>query len=75
MGHVNINNITAKANKISSFLKRNLKRNQEKKCLAYKSMVQSNLEYCSSSWSPHTKKTLDKMYREELHGMLPKQIP
>jgi len=54
---LNINNITAKANKISRFLKRNLKIKQEEtKCLAYKSMVRSNLEYYSSICSPHTKK-------------------
>jgi hypothetical protein len=52
-----INNITSKANKILGFLKRNLKINQEEtKSLAYKSMVRSNLEYCSSVWSPHTQK-------------------
>ena len=47
-----INNITAKANKILSFLHRNLQIKQEEtKSLAYKSMVRSNLEYCSSIWA------------------------
>ena len=51
-----INNITAKANKILGFLKRNLQiRQEDTKSLAYKSMVRSNLEYCSTVWSPHTK--------------------
>ena len=52
-----INNITSKANKILGFLRRNLQvQLEETKSLAYKSMVRSNLEYCSSVWSPHTKK-------------------
>ena len=55
--------ITAKANKILGFLKRNLQIRQENtKSLAYKSVVRSNLEYCSTVWSPHTKKKLkDKL--------------
>ena len=57
-----INNITAKANKILGFLKRNLQiRQEDTKSLAYKSMVRSNLEYCSTIWSPHTKKLKDKL--------------
>jgi hypothetical protein len=53
-----IKNITAKANKILSFWRRNLQIKQEEtKSLAYKSMVRSNLEYCSSIWAPHTKQT------------------
>ena len=57
-----INNITTKANKILGFLKRNLQIKQEEtKALAYKSMVRSNLEYCSTIWSPHTKKLKDKV--------------
>jgi hypothetical protein len=50
-----INNITAKANEILSFLRKNLQIKQEDtKSLTYKSMVKSNLEYCSSIWAPHT---------------------
>ena len=53
-----MNNITAITNKILSFLRRNLQIIQEEtKSLAYKSMVRSNLEYCSSIWAPHTKQT------------------
>ena len=60
--HTCINNITAKANKILGFLKRNLQiRQEDTKSLAYKSMVRSNLEYCSTVWSPHTKKLKDKL--------------
>ena len=52
-----INNITSKANKIIGFLRRNIQiQNTETKTLAYKSMVRSNLEYCTSVWSPHTEK-------------------
>ena len=57
-----INNITAKVNKILSFLRRNLQIKQEEtKSLAYKSMVRSNLKYCSSIWAPHTKQHIDKI--------------
>ncbi|KAK3085493.1 hypothetical protein FSP39_004174 [Pinctada imbricata] len=57
-----INNISSKANKILGFLKRNLKIKQEHtKSLAYKSLVRSNLEYCSSVWSPHTKTNIKRL--------------
>ena len=57
-----INNITAKANKILSVLRRNFQIKQEEtKSLAYKSMVRSNLEYCSSICAPHTKQHIDKI--------------
>ena len=56
-----INNITSKANKIIGFLRRNLPiQNTETKTLAYKSMVRSNLEYCTSVWSPYTEKLKTK---------------
>jgi hypothetical protein len=59
-----INKITAKANKILSFLRRNLQIKQEEtKSIAYKSMVRSNLVYCSSIWVPHTKQHIDKIER------------
>ena len=57
-----INNITTKANKILGFLKRNLQiKNEDTKSQAYKSLVRSNLEYCSTVWSPHTQKHKDKL--------------
>jgi hypothetical protein len=57
-----INNITAKANKIIGFLRRNLPiQKTESKTLVYKSMVRSNLEYCTSVWSPHTEKLKSKL--------------
>lgn len=44
-----INNISSKTNKILGFLKRNLKMKREHtKGLAYKLLVQSDIEYCSS---------------------------
>ena len=61
-----INNITTKANKILGFLRRNLQIKQEEtKSLAYKSMVRSNLEYCSTIWAPHTKKLKDKVEKTQ----------
>ena len=57
-----IHNITAKANKILGFLRRNLQiKNEDTKSLAYKSMVRSNLEYCASVWSPQTEKLKGKI--------------
>jgi hypothetical protein len=57
-----IDNITSKANKIIGFLRRNLPiQNTETETLAYKSMVRSNLEYCTSVWSPHTEKLKSKL--------------
>ena len=51
-----------KANKILGFLKRNLQVKQEDtKSLAYKALVRSNLEYCSTIWSPHTQKLKHKL--------------
>jgi hypothetical protein len=64
-----INNITAKANKILSFLRRNLPIKQEEtKSMAYKFMVRSNLEYCSSIWASHTKQHIN-VYKEEQPDM------
>jgi hypothetical protein len=55
--NAHINNITSKAQKLLGFLRRSLQINNEHtKSMAYKSLVRSNLEYCSTIWSPHTKK-------------------
>jgi hypothetical protein len=52
------------ANKLLGFLRRNLKvRNETTKENAYKAIVRSNLEYCSTVWSPHTKKNKDELER------------
>ena len=57
-----IGNITSKANKLLGFLRRNLKiRNESTKENAYKAIVRSNLEYCSTVWAPHTKKNKDEI--------------
>ena len=54
--NAHINNITSKAQKLLGFLRRNLQiKNEHTKSMAYKSLVKSNLEYCSTIWSPHTK--------------------
>ena len=51
-----INNVSSKAQKLFGFLRRNLQiKSEQTKTTAYKSLVRSNLEYCSTSWSPHTK--------------------
>jgi len=55
--NAHINNITSKAQKLLRFLRRNLQiKNEHTKSMAYKSLVRSNLEYCSTIWSPHTNK-------------------
>ena len=44
------------------FLRRNLRSySEETKANAYFSMVRSNLEYCSSVWSPHRKEKIWKL--------------
>ena len=54
--NAHINNITSKAQKLLGFLRRNLQiKNEHTKSMAYKSLVKSNLECCSTIWSPHTK--------------------
>ena len=60
--NTHIGNITSKANKLLGFLRRNLKiRNESTKENAYKAIVRSNLEYCSTVWAPHTKKNKDEI--------------
>jgi hypothetical protein len=47
--NAHINNITSKAQKLLGFLRRNLQiKNEHIKDMAYKSLVKSNLEYCST---------------------------
>ena len=66
----NINNITTKANKIVGFLGRNLQIKQKTKSFAYKSMIRSNYEYCSTIWAPHTKKLKDEVENTQQRAAL-----
>ena len=63
--NAHINNITSKAQKLLGFFRRNLQINNEHtKSMAYKSLVRSNLEYCSTIWSPHSKNKTEKQNRK-----------
>ena len=59
-----IDRITKKSNSMLGFLRRNVRScSEETKANAYFSMtmVRSNLEYCSSVWSPHHKDQIHKI--------------
>ena len=57
-----IDRITKKANSMLGFLRRNLRScSEDTKAQAYFNMVRSNLEYCSSVWSPHHKDQKQKL--------------
>jgi len=59
-----IQNITTKASRTLSFLKRNLKlRNQHIKETAYFSLVRPQLEYASIVWSPWQRRDVEKLER------------
>ena len=50
-----IDRTAKKANSMLGFLRRNLCiNNSDTKTAAYKTLVQPNLEYCASVWSPYT---------------------
>ena len=54
--------ITKRADKVCSFLDRNLKKcSAETKYMAYRSLVRPLLEYSSPVWDPHTKAETDKI--------------
>ena len=55
--NTHIGNITSKANKLLGSLRRNESTNEN----AYKAIVRSSLEYCSTVWAPHTKKNKDEI--------------
>ena len=57
-----IDRITKKSNSMLGFLRPNLRScSEETKANAYFSMVRSNLEYCSSVWSPRRKDQIHKI--------------
>ncbi len=57
-----ISQTARKANSTLGFLRRNLRvSNEQTKTAAYFSMVRPILEYCSTVWSPHTKKNINKI--------------
>ena len=57
-----IDRISKKSNSMLGFLRRNLRScSEDTKANAYFSMVRSNLEYCSSVWSPHHKDQIRKL--------------
>ena len=54
--------IVKKSNSMLGFLQRNLRINsQDTKASAYFTLVRSNLEYCSTVWSPYTSQSKDKI--------------
>ena len=57
-----IDRISKKANSMLGFLRRNLRScKEDTKANAYFTMVRSNLEYCSSVWSPHHQDQVHKV--------------
>ena len=62
-----IDRTAKKANSMLEFLRRNLRiNNSDTKIAAYKTLVQPNLEYCASVWSPYTatgKKKIEMVQR------------
>jgi len=57
-----VDNICKKANSTRAFISRNTKKCPiQVKAMAYKTFVHPQLEYASSSWSPHTKHNIDKI--------------
>ena len=57
-----IDRISKKANSMLGFLRRNLRScSEDTKAKGYYSMVRSNLEYCSSVWSPHHKEQIQEL--------------
>ena len=64
-----VNQVCQKANRLIGFLRRNLKYCPKVlKDTAYKSLVRSNLEYCSSIWDPHFEKDINQLDRVQRRG-------
>ena len=57
--HQHVMDVTAKANRTLSFLRRNLRINSEQfKCMAYTTLVRPLLEYSCTVWDPYTKEDI-----------------
>ena len=57
-----IDAVTSQANRKLGFVRRNLQIGSHKvKAMAYKGLIRSNLEYCATVWSPHTKSYIRKV--------------
>ena len=60
--NTHINNITTKASRSLSFVRRNLQiRNQELKTRTYQALVRPLVEYASTVWDPHTQSNIRKV--------------
>ena len=60
---MNVDRITANANRSLGFIKRNIKtKSPQIRETAYQSLVRPQLEYASAVWDPHTK---DKAHKVE----------
>ena len=69
-----INNKAKKANMMSGWIRRSFQfMNKEIFNLLYKALVRHHLEYCSSVWSPHLQKHIDKI--EEVQIRATKMVP
>ena len=57
-----LNRVSKKANSMLGFLRRNLRTtNEDTKTNAYIALVRSNLDYCSTIWSPHQQGQIRKI--------------
>ena len=64
-----VNSITAKANRVFGFVRRNLHScPKDLRATAFKSLVRPHLEYCSSVWDPHINELVDKIERIQRRG-------
>jgi myo-inositol-hexaphosphate 3-phosphohydrolase len=68
----NIQQMTSKANKSLSFIRRNLQINSKSvKDRAYQSLVRLKLEYCCSVWDPYTTENIykiEQVQRQDMHA-------
>ena len=77
--HKHINNVTAKASRILNLLRRNLRHaSKEAKARAYLALVQPQLEYAASVWTPHLKSQIlkiEKVQTRAARWVVDKWIP